>query len=54
MGQDGDLRLVVDIVDGLADGRRMLPWIIGQPDPRHHQPTGGMNAAWFDLWLDDR
>ena len=54
MGQDGDLRLTVDIVDRLADGRPMLASIIGQPDPRYHQPTGGMNAAWFDLWLDDR
>jgi hypothetical protein len=54
MGQDGDLRLTVDVVDRLADGRRMLSSIIGQPDPRYHQPTGGMNAAWFDLWLDDR
>ena len=53
-GQDGDFRLMVDIVDRLADGRPMVPSVIGQPDPRNHHPVGGMNAAWFDLWLDDR
>ncbi len=54
MGVKGDLGLMVDIVDRLADGRPMLPSAIGQPDPRNHCPIGGMNAAWFDLWLDDR
>jgi len=54
MDQDGDLGVTVDIVDRLADGRPMLPSIIGQPDPRNHHPMGGVNAAWFDLWLDDR
>ena len=54
MGLDGDLRVTVDIVDHLADGRPIAPSVIGQPDPRNHCPVGGMNAALFDLWLDDR
>lgn len=54
MGRDGDFRLTVDIVDRLADGRPMVPSAIGQADPRNHHPVGGMNAAWFDFWLDDR
>jgi len=47
-------RLSVDIVDRLADGRLMTRDAIGQPPPLYHVPTGGMNANWFDMWLDDR
>ena len=54
IGLNGDLGVTVDIVDRLADGRPIAPSVIGQPDPRNHCPIGGMNAAWFDLWLDDR
>ena len=47
-------RLSVDIVDRLADGRLMTREAIGQHPPLYHVPTGGMNANWFDMWLDDR
>jgi acetyl esterase/lipase len=47
-------RLSVDIVDRLADGRVMTREAVGQAPPLYHVPTGGMNASWFDMWLDDR
>lgn len=47
-------RVNFDMVDRLADGRAMQGSTIGQPDPRGHNPVGGMNADWFDRWLNDR
>ena len=54
LGDLAEAKVAVDIVDRLADGRPMTATNTGHLDPRFHVPTGGMNATFFDLWLDDR